>query len=94
MSVDSARPRIASQDQHIPKPHMDVPSVSRRSDFSSRRSRQCVTANLLVTFTSDPSSTTRKVVEVEYQAAPGLSLNGVFNQNGGFAADIRIRKTW
>jgi len=56
--------------------------------------RQRVTANLSVTFTSDPSSTTRKVVEVEYQAAPGLSLNGVFNQNGGFAADIRIRKTW
>jgi translocation and assembly module TamB len=56
--------------------------------------RQRVTANLFVTFTSDPSSTTRKVVEVEYQATPGLSLNGVFNQNGGFAADIRIRKTW
>jgi hypothetical protein len=36
----------------------------------------------------------RKVVEVEYQATPGLSLNGVFSQSGGFAADIRIRKAW
>jgi translocation and assembly module TamB len=55
--------------------------------------RQRVTADLFVTFTSDPSST-RRVIEVEYQASPGLSVNGVFNQNGGFAADIRIRKTW
>jgi translocation and assembly module TamB len=55
--------------------------------------RQRVTADLFVTFTSDPSST-RRVIEVEYQATPRLSINGVFNQNGGFAADIRIRKTW
>jgi autotransporter translocation and assembly factor TamB len=56
--------------------------------------RQQVNANLFVTFTSDPSSTTRKVIEVEYQATPGILLNGVFNQNGGFAADVRIRKSW
>jgi translocation and assembly module TamB len=56
--------------------------------------RQRVTANLLVTFTSDPSSTLRKVIEVEYQATPRILLNGVFNQNGGFAADIRLRKRW
>jgi translocation and assembly module TamB len=56
--------------------------------------RQQVNANLFVTFTSDPSSTMRKVIEVEYQATPGILLNGVFNQNGGFAADVRIRKSW
>lgn len=56
--------------------------------------RQRVTADLLVTFTSDPSSTLRKVIEVEYQATPRILLNGVFNQNGGFAADVRVRKRW
>jgi translocation and assembly module TamB len=56
--------------------------------------RQRVTANLSVTFTSDPSSTLRKVIEVEYQATPRISVNGVLNQNGGFAADVRIHKRW
>jgi translocation and assembly module TamB len=56
--------------------------------------QQRVTANLFVTFTSDPSSTRRQVVEVEYQASPRISLSGILNQNGGFAADVRIRKTW
>jgi translocation and assembly module TamB len=56
--------------------------------------QQRVTANLLVTFTSDPSSTKRQVVEVEYHATPKVSVIGVLNQNGGFATDVRIRKTW
>jgi translocation and assembly module TamB len=56
--------------------------------------RQHVTANLVVTFISDPSSTRRQVIEVEYQATPRVGVNGVINENGGFAADIRIRKTW
>jgi translocation and assembly module TamB len=56
--------------------------------------RQHVSSNLVVQFTSDPSSTERQVIEVEYQATPRVGVNGVINQNGGFAADIRIRKTW
>ena len=56
--------------------------------------RQRVTANLSVTFISDPSSTMRKVIEVEYQPTRRILLNGVLNQNGGFAADVRIRKRW
>jgi translocation and assembly module TamB len=56
--------------------------------------QQRVTANLFVTATSDPTSTERQVIEVEYQATPKISVIGVFNQNGGFAADVRIRKTW
>jgi translocation and assembly module TamB len=56
--------------------------------------QQRVTANLFVTFTSDPSSTSRQVVEVEYHASPRVSLSGVLNENGGFAMDVRIRKTW
>jgi translocation and assembly module TamB len=56
--------------------------------------RQRVTANLSVTFTSDPTSTLRKVIEVEYQATPRILVNGVLNQNGGFGADVRIHKRW
>jgi translocation and assembly module TamB len=56
--------------------------------------RQRVTADLFVTFTSDPTSTVRKVIEVEYQASPRISVNGVLNENGGFAADVRIHKRW
>jgi len=56
--------------------------------------QQRVTANLFVTFTSDPSSTKRQVVEVEYQASPRISVTGVLNENGGFATDVRIRKRW
>jgi translocation and assembly module TamB len=56
--------------------------------------QQRVTANLFVTFTSNPSSTQRQVVEVEYHASPRISLSGVLNENGGFAVDVRIRKTW
>jgi translocation and assembly module TamB len=56
--------------------------------------QQRVTANLFVTATSDPTSTERQVIEIEYQATPRISVIGVFNQNGGFATDVRIRKTW
>jgi translocation and assembly module TamB len=56
--------------------------------------QQRVNANLFVTFTSDPSSTERQVVEVEYHATPTITLIGVVNKNGGFATDVRIRKTW
>jgi len=56
--------------------------------------RQRVTANLSVTFISDPTSTMRKVIEVEYQATPRISVNGVLNENGGFGADVRIHKRW
>jgi translocation and assembly module TamB len=56
--------------------------------------RQRVTANLSVTFISDPTSTTRQLIEVEYQATPRISVNGVLNQNGGFGADVRIHKRW
>ena len=56
--------------------------------------RQRVTSNLFVTFLTDSTSEQRQLIEVEYQATPRVGLNGVINRNGGFAADIRIRKTW
>ena len=50
--------------------------------------------NLFVTFATDATSTQREVIKLEYQATPRVSLSGVRDQNGGFAFDVRIKKTW
>jgi translocation and assembly module TamB len=56
--------------------------------------QQRVTGNMFVTFATDATSTQTQVIKLEYQATPRVSLSGVRDQNGGFAFDIRIRKTW
>jgi translocation and assembly module TamB len=56
--------------------------------------QQRVTGNLFVTFAADVTGTQHEVIKLEYQATPKVSLSGVRDQNGGFAVDMRIRKTW
>jgi translocation and assembly module TamB len=56
--------------------------------------QQRVTGNLFVTFATDATSTQREVIKLEYQATPRVGLSGVRDQNGGFAFDVRIKKTW
>jgi len=56
--------------------------------------QQRMTANLFVTFATDAASTQRQVIKLEYQATPRFAISGVRDQNGGFAFDIRLRKTW
>ncbi len=56
--------------------------------------QQRVTGSLFVTFATDVTGTQRETVKVEYQATPRLSVLGVRDENGGFALDFRIRKTW
>ena len=56
--------------------------------------QQRVTGNLFVTFATDATSTDREVIKLEYQATPRVSLSGTRDQNGGFAFDVRIKKTW
>ena len=56
--------------------------------------QQRVTGNLFVTFATDATSTQRQVIKLEYQATPRVSFSGVRDQNGGFALDVRIRKSW
>jgi translocation and assembly module TamB len=56
--------------------------------------QQRVTGNMFVTFATDATSTERQVIKLEYQATPRVSLSGVRDQNGGFAFDVRIKKTW
>ena len=56
--------------------------------------QQRVTGNVFVTFVSDATSTQRQIIKFEYQATPRVSVSGVGDQNGGFAFDVVIRKTW
>ena len=56
--------------------------------------QQRVTGNMFVTFATDATSTQTQVIKLEYQATPRVSVSGVRDQNGGFAFDVRIKKTW
>jgi translocation and assembly module TamB len=56
--------------------------------------QQRVTGNLFVTFSADVTGTQKEVIQLEYQATPKVSLSGVRDKNGGFAVDMRFRKTW
>jgi translocation and assembly module TamB len=56
--------------------------------------QQRVTGKIFVTFSTDVTSTQREVIQLEYKKIPRLSFSGTRDQNGGFAFDTRIRKTW
>jgi translocation and assembly module TamB len=56
--------------------------------------QQRVTSNLYVTFGTDVTSTQRQVIQMEYKVSPRVSVSATRDQNGGFALDTRIHKTW
>ncbi|HEV2114470.1 MAG TPA: translocation/assembly module TamB domain-containing protein [Terriglobales bacterium] len=56
--------------------------------------QQRVTGNLFVTFSSDVTTTQDQAIQLQYKVSPRLSFSGTRDQNGGFAFDTRIRKTW
>jgi translocation and assembly module TamB len=56
--------------------------------------QQRVTGNLFVTFSTDVTTTQDQVIQLQYKVSPKLSFSGTRDQNGGFAFDTRIRKTW
>ncbi|HKW76661.1 MAG TPA: translocation/assembly module TamB domain-containing protein [Terriglobales bacterium] len=56
--------------------------------------QQRVTSNLYVTFATDVTSTQRQAIQLEYQLNPRWSLTGVRDQNGGFGADVRYKKSF
>jgi translocation and assembly module TamB len=71
------------------------PILGNQQDQGARITvQQRVTGNLFVTFATDATSTQRQVLKLEYQATPRVALSGVRDQNGGFAFDVRIKKTW
>jgi translocation and assembly module TamB len=71
------------------------PVLGNQKNMAARISiQQRVTGNLFVAFSTDPTSTERQVVKVEYQVSPKMSVSGVRDQNGGFAFDVRMKKSW
>jgi translocation and assembly module TamB len=53
-----------------------------------------VTKNLLLTFATDVTSTEGQTVQVEYQFSRRWSASAVRDQNGGFAVDAKMHKTF
>jgi translocation and assembly module TamB len=56
--------------------------------------QQRVTGNLFVTFSSNVASTQTQTIQGQYQLAPKVALSATRDQNGGFAFDALIKKTW
>jgi len=55
--------------------------------------QQRVTSNLFVTFTSDVANESQ-TIQGQYQVSPRVAISATRDQNGGFAVDTLIKKTW
>lgn len=56
--------------------------------------QQRVTSKLLFTFATDVTSTQSERIQLEYQVNRGWSISGVRDENGGYAIDVKRRKTF
>ena len=56
--------------------------------------QQRVTGNLFVTFSSNVASTQNETIQGQYQISPKVAVSVTRDQNGGFAFDTLIKKTW
>ncbi len=56
--------------------------------------QQRVTGNLFVTFSTNVASTQNQVIMGQYRLSPRVSVTGTRDQNGGFAFDTILQKTW
>ena len=55
--------------------------------------QQRVTGSLFVTFTDNTAQGT-ETIQGQYQASPRVSISGTRDPNGGFAADLLIKKEY
>lgn len=53
-----------------------------------------ITGNLLLTFNTDVTATQNTAVQLQYNATQHLSVSVLRDQNGAYALDIRIRKSF
>lgn len=53
-----------------------------------------VTSNLVVTYSTDVTSTQRQAIQLEYRFNPRWSVSGVRDQNGGFGATANFHKVF
>lgn len=56
--------------------------------------QQRVTSKIFVTFSSDVTDTQSQTIQLEYQRSPRVSYSATRDQNGGFAFDTKIKKSW
>jgi translocation and assembly module TamB len=56
--------------------------------------QQRVTGNLFVTFSSNVASTQSQTIQGQYQVTPKIAVSTTRDQNGGFALDTIIKKSW
>jgi translocation and assembly module TamB len=56
--------------------------------------QQRVTGNLFVTFSTNVASTQNQTIMGQYQVSPRVAVSATRDQNGGFAIDATIKKTW
>jgi translocation and assembly module TamB len=56
--------------------------------------QQRVASNLVVTYSTDVTSTQRQAIQLEYRFNPRWSLSGVRDQNGGFGATASYHKSF
>jgi translocation and assembly module TamB len=56
--------------------------------------QQRVTGNLFVTFSSNVASTQNQTIQGQYQVTPKVAVSATRDQNGGFAVDTIIKKSW
>ena len=54
--------------------------------------QQRVTGNILLTFSTDVTSTQNQAVQVEYKVKKDLSVSALRDEYGGYAIDVRIHK--
>ena len=53
-----------------------------------------VTKDFIFTYATDVTSTQREVIQAEYQISPRWSVTAVRDENGSFAVDFRLRKSF
>jgi translocation and assembly module TamB len=56
--------------------------------------QQRVTGNLFVTFSTNVASTQSQTIQGQYQVTPRVAVSATGDQNGGFAVDTLIKKSW
>jgi translocation and assembly module TamB len=56
--------------------------------------QQRVSGNVLLTFSTDVTSTQNQAIQVQYQLKKNLSVSVLRDQYGGYAADMRLHKTF
>ena len=56
--------------------------------------QQRVSGNILLTFSTDVTSTQATSVQVQYRTSKATSVSVLRDQNGGYAVDLRVHKTF